>query len=272
MENKEDEKLELSSISTISSVDWSKELQENPKYSLIADPTGTLKLTRLEKEFVKNYIQYRNIPLSARIAGISEDEGIKLFNDKRIEGEIRRINLAYSEWRIHGQMLGIDEIGSYLSTWLLEVNVPEADKLKPKDKIAVANSIIELNKFKYNALNNPNSNAAKVIEGDIIDFEKEVEDMSIDEMNKRLKEIGQKLNSKPKKLTKEEQQQLAIENLRKEELIRQITNDAILDPMDKDFLNKCSLEQLEKMLKDNQTKLEELNKEDESDETRNKSN
>ena len=157
------------------------ELLQDPLYSTVPDPEGKLGLTEDQKRFIVNYLDFRNLPLASQISKITEDEGKAYFQDYKIRNEIRRINTALYQRKFARRLLTLDEIGGYLTSQLIDADTPECDRLEPKDKLKVAQMIIDINKIKADSFDNPN-----IIEYQNIDAQ--MQDMSVEELNQLLVE------------------------------------------------------------------------------------
>lgn len=157
------------------------ELLKDPLYSTVPDPEGKLGLTDDQKRFIVNYLDFRNIPLASQISKITEDEGMAYFQDYKIRNEIRRINTALYQRKFARRLLTLDEIGGYLTSQLIDADTPECDRLEPRDKLKVAQMIIDINKIKAESFDNPN-----VIEYQTIDAQ--MQDMSVEQLNELLAE------------------------------------------------------------------------------------
>ena len=144
---------ELAEIST----DLSVELDTNPEYSLEVDPTNKYGFNELQKQFIRYYIKYKNIPLAASLACIDNEMATQIFSMYEVEQEIRRISRALYLRQFKHKMLTIDQISGWLSSLITDEFVPDADRLKTTDKLRVAQMLIDLNDFKRNAYADPNA-------------------------------------------------------------------------------------------------------------------
>ena len=62
-----------------------KRLDEDKRYSLEIDPYNLYEFDDVHKQFIYYYVQHRNVPLAAKLAGINENKGID-----RISGRVRQ--------------------------------------------------------------------------------------------------------------------------------------------------------------------------------------
>ena len=114
-------------------------------------------LSQSQKDFIKYYVNWKNIPLASKMAGIDKDTGLQYYNTYGVKREIDRISLALYHRAFATKMLNLDEIGGYLTSLIMDINVPEADKLNVKDKIGVAKLIAEINEKKQRAIADPSN-------------------------------------------------------------------------------------------------------------------
>lgn len=131
------------------------ELESNPEYSLAVDPINKYNLPTITKEFVRHYIEYRNISTAAVICHIENDEALEIFSSFPVQQEIRRISKALYHRQFSKKMLTMDEICGYLSSLIDDSELPQADRLSTKNKLKVIELLIDLNKFKIGAMTDP---------------------------------------------------------------------------------------------------------------------
>lgn len=135
--------------------EYKHELDTNPEYSLIVDPTNKYALSTTTKEFVRYYIEYRNIGTAATFCNIENDEALEIFSSFAVQQEIRRISKALYHRQFSKKMLSMDEICGFLSSLIEDSEVPIADRLSNKDKLSVIRLLIEINKYKIEAMTDP---------------------------------------------------------------------------------------------------------------------
>lgn len=192
------------------------ELTTNPKYSLDPDPTGELKFDKTKKDFVKAYVDYKSIAMATEIAGIPKEQSLTYFNQYDVQKEIRRINLALYHRQFSTKILNLDQIGGYLTSLIIDQNVPLADQLKTSEKLNVVNMLLKINEMKANAFTNPNElmNA---------DLNIQIKNLSVEAIKSLL--------SESKKQSKEQ-------------IIDVINEDDVLTPEEKTYLNSLPTEDL----------------------------
>lgn len=149
---------------------YTDKINTDVKYSLEVDPENKYHMLDDQKEFIKNYVQFKNIPLAAELSGIDKQTATSYFMAYSTQQEIRRINLAMYHRQFSNKLLSIDEIGGWLTSVMVDEHVPIGERLKTKDKLEVAKMIIDLNKIKANALEKPQILDAVIIEDQLKDL------------------------------------------------------------------------------------------------------
>lgn len=144
-----------------------KELAENPEFSLEVDPTDRYSMNATQKAFIKNYCEFKSVPMAAELCGIDLDSAKSYFVAWSSQQEIRRINRAMYQRQFSHKILSIDEISGYLSSLIVDDDVPLADRVKTMDKVKIAQMLIDLQIQKNDALHNPSSIIDADIEGEI---------------------------------------------------------------------------------------------------------
>ena len=201
-----------------------KRLDEDKRYSLEIDPYNLYEFDDVHKQFIYYYVQHRNVPLAAKLAGINENKGIELFREHAVREEIDRINIAMYARNFSTKMLSLEEIGAYLSAIATD-QVPDVDKLSTKDKIPVLKMLVDLNVLKKDGYDNP-----QVIEA--IEIEKDVEKLSV-------KAIKNLIDAS-----------YDTTEADKDDIIKSLNVDASLSEDDITFLKSLSKDDLLKLLND----------------------
>lgn len=143
------------------------ELDSNPKYSLQVDPENKYSMPEKQKEFVRNYVEYKSVPTAAELCEIDMDVAKAYFVAYSSQQEIRRINLALYHRQFAAKMMDLDEIGGYLTSLITDENVAFADRLKTPDKLRVIQMLIDLNKLKIASFQDPSALMNKNVEIEI---------------------------------------------------------------------------------------------------------
>jgi hypothetical protein len=205
-------------------------IEKDPLYSLEPDPEGKLGFSEEEKNFTRWFIQYHNIGSAASMSGIDYKAGSGYYADPKCQNEIRRISLALYKRKFAKRLLTIDEIGGYLTSVLIDDDVPEADRLKPKEKLEVAQMIIDLNQMKTKSFESPD-------EIESVDIEHKIEGLDVNSIKKLISDV--------KAPNKDEIKKEADE---KEGLIEQIAGGTKLDPSEIAYLRTCTPDELKKLI------------------------
>lgn len=202
-----------------------KEIENNPEYSLEPDPTGAYNMSLEQKAFIKNYIEFKNIPLACKLSNIENDLGITYYNRIDTQQEMERINLARAKRQFNQKLLNFDEIGGYLTSLLLDQNIPTADKLTTRDKMQVVRLIIDLNKTKEDyRLKQLEMNTSS--SGENISLDLQLKNLSMKSLQSLIKNSNEKdevdVIDAEASLTKDEKDELS--KLSNDELIRKIND------------------------------------------------
>ena len=201
--------------------EYNKLLESDPIYSLEVDPKNKKKMTDKEKDFVRFYLEYRNIPLVAMTLGMEKEEAFEIFKSYNVQQEVKRINRSLTMRQFQTKMLSIPELMAYLSSYITDENVPEAKQLSSADKVDLAKYLIGLNVQMSQAMSDP----SKVMTNTL---ETKVKDMSVETIKQMLS---------------------ASDNIdKKKEIIRQLNVDDTLTLEDMSFLETLSIDELLNLL------------------------
>lgn len=197
------------------------ELNSNPKYSLEVDPSNKYNLSDIQKQFILNYVNFKNVNTAAEVTGYVQDDANKFFASYACQQEIRRLNMALYQRRFASKLISIDQIGGYLSSMLTDEYVPLAEQLSPSEKLRVIDTIIKINELKANAFNNP---------GNILhaNIDEELKNMTITTIQQMIVQSG-----KP--------------NKNNEVIIETLNNNDVLSPEEKAYLETLPTNELIKL-------------------------
>ena len=169
----------------------SAELETNPEFSLDVDPTDKYSMSEEQKTFIKNYVEFKSIPMAAELSGIDIDVAKTYFVAYSSQQEIRRINRAMYQRQFSHKLLTIDELGGYLSSLITDENVPLADRVKTMDKVRIAQMLIDLQTYKNEGIDDP----SKIIDADI---ESEIKNLSVKSIKLLIAQNNKKKDEKKK--------------------------------------------------------------------------
>lgn len=169
----------------------SAELETNPEFSLNVDPTDKYSMSEEQKTFIKNYVEFKSIPMAAELSGIDIDVAKSYFVAYSSQQEIRRINRAMYQRQFSHKLLTIDELGGYLSSLITDENVPLADRVKTMDKVRIAQMLIDLQTYKNDGIDDP----SKIIDADI---EGEIKNLSVKSIKLLIAQNNKKKDEKEK--------------------------------------------------------------------------
>lgn len=155
--------------------EYNEKLDGDPKYSLEVDPEDKYNLKDYEKTFIKCYTQTKSIAMAKECANVTDEEAKEIYFSYAAQMEIKRINLAMYHRQFMHKLLTIDEIGGWLSSLITDSNVADSDKLTTKDKLKVAEMLLNLHKDKQNIFNRPDVITYK-------DYDEELKNLSVDSL------------------------------------------------------------------------------------------
>lgn len=144
--------------------DYEIALQNDPQYSLDVDPEDKYHMTPEQKVFVKQYIEYKSVGIAAELAKIDKDTAMSFLTAYSSQEEIRRINRALYHRQFNNKILSLDQLGGYLSSLLMDENIPIADRLSTRDKLRVVEMLIDLNRMKMDSYSDPSILMARDID------------------------------------------------------------------------------------------------------------
>lgn len=218
-------------------------LEEDDKYTTDVDPTGFYQMSNDHKKFVELYVEHNNLVQVATIMEIEPSQAKSYFIRYSTQKEIKRINAALYHRRVATNIIGFEEIGSFLSSWLIGQDVTEADALKKGEKLQVVRLLMDWHKTMREIVEKPEMITTQTIE-------EEIKELSV-------ANIQQLINTKSKLMQKSTELKDAKEagsdvdeELTKEELIEQVVNDDELTTDELAYLNTLSVAELLKILKE----------------------
>lgn len=171
------------------------ELETNPVYSLEVDPTDIYNMTEEQKRFILNFVQYKSVATAAEMINLDPAIAKEYFQRFETQQEIRRLNSALYYRQFSAKLLDLDSIGGYLSSLLMDQNIPYADRLKTNEKLRVAELIIKINEMKRASFEDPAIIMGKDISTEIRDLsvgtiKKLLAESNSDEKSKLIEQIG----------------------------------------------------------------------------------
>ena len=137
--------------------DYIEKVGTDARFSIEVDPENKYHFSDTQKDFIANYVQFKNVPLAAKLSDIEEELAKSYYNNYNVKAEIRRINLAYQHRACATKMINMDELGGWLTSILFSENVVEADKIGTRDKLQVVKLIMEIQKMKQESIANPDN-------------------------------------------------------------------------------------------------------------------
>lgn len=168
---------------------FKKELDTNPEYSLEVDPLDQYHMSEKQKEFIRHYVNFKNINVASDLAEIDFVDAKKYYLAYETQQEIRRLNRALYQRQFHSKLLTIDQLGGYLTSLLTGEYLPISDQLKTAEKLKVVDLILKLNEMKAKSFVDPTEIMQK-------DLEVQIKDLSITSIQNLLYNDNKQLSSK----------------------------------------------------------------------------
>lgn len=219
-------------------MNYLKSLEDDPKYQIEVDPDGFYEMSPEHKTFVKLFVQYRNLAVVAELMNIDHALAKDYFTRYSTQQEIRRINTAIYHRQVATNIIAFEDIGSYLSSWLIGADIPEADRLTKSEKLQVVRLLMDWHKSMREIIQKPEIITVETIEDEI----KELSVANIKQLlatKSILKRNKEKKQSKPLPNTDD-----------KDELIAQLNEDNMLSKEELEYLETLSAKDLLRLLKD----------------------
>lgn len=219
-------------------MNYLKSLEDDPKYQIEVDPDGFYEMSPEHKTFVKLFVQYRNLAVVAELMNIDLALAKDYFTRYSTQQEIRRINTAIYHRQVATNIIAFEDIGSYLSSWLIGADIPEADRLTKSEKLQVVRLLMDWHKSMREIIQKPEIITVETIED-------EIKELSIANI-KQLLATKSILNR-----NKEKKQSKPLPNTDdKDELIAQLNEDNMLSKEELEYLETLSAKDLLRLLKD----------------------
>lgn len=209
-----------------------QKLDDDPQYSLQVDPLGVYGMNDEEKMFINLYLTFENVIMVCQMLDIPEEAGKKYYLRTDIQAEIERLKIARYHHQFSSKILDIDEMGSYLTSLIMDQYVSKNDRLNPKNKLKAVELLMHITKMKYDIFNN--SSPRELI--DMVEVKEQVKEMS----PKKIKEL----------ITKSQESKLDIE---KEVYIDKLKTYGELSKEDIEYLYSLSIDELKKLVKKGET-------------------
>ena len=198
-------------------------IKSDPRYSLQIDPENKYDFSQKEKDFIEQMVQYRNVQfVSTVLMNIPLEEGVEIYKSWKVQQEIKRINLAMYARRFATKMADLEQLGGYLTSGLIDDNVPVSERWGPKEKLTATKLLMNINILQKKGFNKP-----EVI--DVVEVQKDLENLSATELQKLIE------------LNDEDDEE-------KEKLIAIINEDGLLSMEELKNLRLMSVEELKDLL------------------------
>lgn len=219
-------------------MNYLKSLEDDPKYQIEVDPDGFYEMSCEHKTFVKLFVQYRNLAIVAELMNIEPAIAKDYFARYSTQQEIRRINTAIYHRQVATNIIAFEDIGSYLSSWLIGADITEADRLKKGEKLQVVKLLMDWHKNMREIIQKPEIITVQTIED-------EIKELSVANIKQLLTTKSILKTNEEKKLSKP---QFSSDD--KDELIAQLNEDNMLSKEELEYLETLSVKDLLSLLKE----------------------
>lgn len=219
-------------------MNYLKSLENESKYQITVDPDNIYDMSAEHKKFVELFVQYRNLAVVAELMSIEPVLAKDYFTRYSTQQEIRRINSAFYHRQVATNIIAFEDIGSYLSSWLIGSDITEADRLKKGEKLQVVKLLMDWHKSMREIIQAPEIITIQTIED-------EIKELSVANIKQLLTTKSILKTNEEKKLSKPQ-----FNSDDKDELIAQLNEDNMLSKEELEYLETLSVKDLLSLLKD----------------------
>ena len=195
-----------------------KLIETDPKYSLLVDPEDKYSMDAMQKKFIEYYVEYGSINFAAELAQIDADTAKAYFAAYSTQQEIRRIKKAMYQRQFSTKLATLDEIGGWLTAVLTD-EVPVSQQVKTSEKLRVAQMILDLHKYKREAMIDPQDIMSK-------DLDSQIKKLSVNSIQALLKESDKenKVKDEIDKLELSFEEKAYLESLPADDVLAMLEN------------------------------------------------
>lgn len=199
------------------------DLKEHQKLNMKVndwDEFGVHRFTDIEKEFIVTWLNTYNLEMVETTLDMDEKDVMKMLSNFYISKEISRLEKEVALYRTSQKIISLDEIQSYLTTWVLDYDIPISQRLSTKDKLEAIKLLEKIKEYKGKAFDGN----LDVI--DVIPNEEELDNLSINDIKKILDErsLKGKLEEKKEEILKIETDSNKYMDQNEKQLIKQNKN------------------------------------------------
>lgn len=227
-----------------------EELSSDTRYSLSVDPENQFKLDAEHKQFIELYSQYNNLAVVCELMNIELHLGKDYLLRYSTQHELRRLNLARYHRQIATQIIAYQDLGSFLSSWLIGDSITESDKLKKSEKMQLVKLLMDWHKGMREFEQNP----AEIID---MTIEEELSELKATDIRELLQK--KKLISTIKKAKNEiegiedaeiiEEPKTKEEKLTKKQMIERVIEHGNFEGEEAEFVKSLTIKELREILK-----------------------
>jgi hypothetical protein len=216
-------------------LEYLKTLDADNNFKIDVDPDNFYDLSPEHKAFIGLYVEYRNLGVVSQLMNLDILDSKRYFTAYATQKEIRRITAALYHRQAATKIIAFEELGAYLSGWLVGGDIVESDQLTKSEKIQVVRLLMEWHKSMKEFAANPTILTTSVIE-------EELKNLSVANI-KQLIHTDKMLSSKKISDKKEDL------NINKQNLIDELNIDNSLTNEEIKYLESLPVKELFLLLK-----------------------
>lgn len=115
------------------------------------DPTGNHVFSNEELSFIQVWMQYKNIDAVTTALDEPYSQVLTYLSNYYVWGEIQRLEKESAKNKTSQKVMTLDDIQAYLTSAILDYNVPLGDRLSNRDKLQAIKLLLETKEMQSNA-------------------------------------------------------------------------------------------------------------------------
>ena len=145
-------------------------------------------LTDLQRDFITIYYKTNSFHQTKSLLNLSNEDAVFMMKDPLIQEYIYKLKIERQRQLFKGKMLSLEELGIYLSSRLIDVNLPLNDKFNNNEKLQASKLLIDI----YKTLNNYTENPNLLMSQTNIKNELKIEKLEVKELKDLLTKLEEK--------------------------------------------------------------------------------
>lgn len=115
------------------------------------DPTGNHVFSDEELSFIQVWMQYKNIDAVTNALNKPYSQVLTYLSNYYVWGEIQRLEKESAKNKTSQKVMTLDDIQAYLTSAILDYNIPLGDRLSNRDKLQAIKLLLETKEMQSNA-------------------------------------------------------------------------------------------------------------------------